>query len=64
MLNALIIDRWLRSKVHDKKNIKEIHKKKILDSFYPDDSLWRASVLNHSHRIIEAIDGLNKQCDY
>ena len=66
MLNALIIDRWLRSlKDHDRKNIKEIHKKKILDAFYPDDPLWRASVLNHSHRIIdEAIDGLNKQCDY
>lgn len=61
MLQALLIDTWLRL---DKKNAKsengKIQKIRLIERFYPSMPEWRASVLSHAEKIyMQTLGGLS-----
>lgn len=63
MLKALLIDRWLRFGAHTSRPKRKLKlKEKMLRSFYPTDTQWRANVLRHGEKIIaDSLAGLHAQ---
>lgn len=60
MLQALIMDTWLRTKAKDPNAVDSlILKERLIERFYPSQPEWRRSVLNHSERIYaQTLSGL------
>jgi len=60
MLQALFIDRWLRSQAADSESIENTAlKTRLIERFYPSLPEWRHAILKHSERIYsQTLSGL------